>query len=177
MKKITKGALATGLGVALLLGGGGTLAVWNDSQATQPGSIVSGDLALSAGTGVWKNAQGTTVDVSTYKVVPGDKLTFTQPVTVTLVGDQLQATLAVTGMAGSGFAANNVAVQPVQLKTADGQAVSATLTAADNGKTYTASTTFEFLSSTSGRDDVNTTHDFTDVSYTLTQTLAAAPGA
>lgn len=176
MKKITKGALATGLGVALLLGGGGTLAVWNDSQATQLDSIVSGDLALSAGTGVWKNAQGT-VDVSTYKVVPGDKLTFTQPVTVTLVGDQLQATLAVTGMANSGFDANNVAVQPVQLKTADGQAVPATLTAADNGKTYTASTTFEFLSSTSGRDDVNTTHDFTDVSYTLTQTLAAAPGA
>ncbi|GAA3326839.1 MULTISPECIES: alternate-type signal peptide domain-containing protein [Paeniglutamicibacter] len=51
MNKMTKGALATGLDVALLLGGGGTLAVWNKSVAEPAGTITSGDLELTAGTG------------------------------------------------------------------------------------------------------------------------------
>jgi alternate signal-mediated exported protein len=99
MNKMTKGALATGLGVALLVGGGGTLAVWNAEATKTAGTIVAGNMTLDAGEGKWTNVNGKDVDLAEYKVVPGDVLTFTQPVTVGMTGDLLEAALTTTGLA------------------------------------------------------------------------------
>lgn len=97
MNKLTKAAVAGTVGVALLLGGAGTLATWNSSAAISGGTIVAGNLVVdSASTpdGVWKDQNSTTVDLATYKIVPGDTLTFTKDVAVTATGDNLVATLA-----------------------------------------------------------------------------------
>lgn len=54
MKKTTKGAVAIGAGTLLLLGGGGTLAVWNATETVDGGTVYAGALELSDITeGTW----------------------------------------------------------------------------------------------------------------------------
>jgi len=97
MNKMAKGALATGVGVALLLGGGGTLAIWNDTETASTGQIAAGQLNIARiNDGVWTDASGNQVDLSTYKIVPGETLSFEQEIDITLEGDRIKASLAPT---------------------------------------------------------------------------------
>ncbi|MCK6210898.1 alternate-type signal peptide domain-containing protein [Georgenia sp. EYE_87] len=91
--KLTKALVATGVGVALLAGGGGTFATWYDSTTTQGTTITSGDLGLGAGEGDWFNSSNEAIDIDQYRVVPGEKLVFRQIVTIHATGDQLTAVL------------------------------------------------------------------------------------
>ncbi|MBT2515263.1 alternate-type signal peptide domain-containing protein [Arthrobacter sp. ISL-30] len=169
MKNATliKGAGAIAVGAGLLLGGGGTLAWWNAADSAAPGTIVAGDLNVAkAGAGVWTDRAGNTIDVASYKVVPGDKLTFTQTLTVTLTGDKMAAELTATGTgASSGFTAGNVAVTTPVL-TSGGTVITNPLT---TSKTVTATITFEFKSSATGRADTTASYDLGNVAFTLTQ--------
>ncbi|MCC3269664.1 alternate-type signal peptide domain-containing protein [Arthrobacter gengyunqii] len=145
---MAKGALAIGVGAALLLGGGGTLAIWNDSETTAAGSITAGDLQLSpvvGGDGKWTNAVGTVVDLNTYKVVPGDVLTYTQKLNVKLTGDLMTAKLSMTQptFVNGGFAAADVTVDVPTLKKADGTVIPSVLKPADSGDVI-ASAKFTF---------------------------------
>jgi alternate signal-mediated exported protein len=94
--------VATATGIVLLLGGAGSLAYWTDSATPSANNqqINAGTLALTAGTGTWTkafvNAAGTTTvgpapvtDFTNVKIVPGNKLVFTQVYTVTAAGDDL----------------------------------------------------------------------------------------
>ena len=55
MNKLTKGAIATAAGIALLLGGAGTFALWNGQTTIAGGTISTGTLAIaSTGSPVWK---------------------------------------------------------------------------------------------------------------------------
>lgn len=173
MKNTTliKGSAAIALGAALLLGGGGTLANWNASANTAPGTIVAGDLNVENTTaGVWKDRNEATINIATYKVVPGDKLTFTQDLTVTLKGNKMAAEIATTGIDAevSGFTATNVSVSEPVLAVG-GVEVENELVASAGTQTVTATITFEFLSATAGRADVNATYNFNNVGFTLTQ--------
>lgn len=100
MNKLVTGAIAASAGVALLLGGAGTFALWNDSQTVSGGSISTGTLAIAkVGTPTWSDisattANGTTFDPSTQKLVPGDKVRLTQQVTISTTGKNLKANLA-----------------------------------------------------------------------------------
>ncbi|MBB5749540.1 alternate-type signal peptide domain-containing protein [Micrococcus sp. TA1] len=177
MKKMTKGAIVTGLGVALLLGGGGTLAVWNDSVKTDAGTIVSGDLNLEAveGSAKWTtNVAGAPAigEITDYRVVPGETLTFTQQLDIDLDGDHLDAMLTATGgknNAQNPFLDKNIVVSQVTVTDAKGKDMKADkLTEADSG-IVTAKTTFTFKEETDGRDSVNAKYDFGGVQYVLTQ--------
>lgn len=171
MKNTTliKGSAAIALGAALLLGGGGTLANWNASATQTPGTIVAGDLNVVNGVGAWKDPAGTTIDISSYRVVPGDKLTFTQDLNVTLVGDNMAAEIATTGItATNGFTPANVTVSDVELTVGE-DPVPATLTPTGATQAVRATITFEFKAATSGRADVNATYNFNNVGFTLTQ--------
>jgi alternate signal-mediated exported protein len=96
MNKLTKGAIATAAGVILLMGGAGTFATWNAQVGVTGQTITAGNLALSAGTGTWSSSiSGAISNIGIYRIVPGDTLTFTQPVTLTAVGHNLTATVAV----------------------------------------------------------------------------------
>jgi alternate signal-mediated exported protein len=167
---LVKGTAAIAVGAALLLGGGGTLANWNAEATAAPGIIVSGDLNVAkTAAGVWKDRAGATIDITTYKVVPGDKLTFTQDLTVTLVGDKMAANVATTGItATNGFTPANVSVSAPAL-TLGGTAVANPLKATGSAQTVTATITFEFLSTTTGRADTSVSYNFNNVAFQLTQ--------
>lgn len=171
MNKMTKGAIATGVGIVLMVGGGGTLATWNQAQSASMGKVVAGDLNLvPASAGVWTNASGTQVTIANYKVVPGDTLTYTQPLNVTLSGDLMVARLAVTGAsAADGFGAN-ATVSATTLTKGDAKVVAATtdLRPADSG-VVTASTTFTFNKSTTGRNATAASVDLSGIGYSLVQ--------
>lgn len=95
MNKLTKGAVAGVAGIALLLGGAGTFATWNAAAAVSGATINAGTLAVSAAaTGTWKDATGSIANLSTYKIVPGAVLTYQQDITITAIGNNLVATLA-----------------------------------------------------------------------------------
>ncbi len=108
MNKLAKGALAGGLGIALLLGGGATLAFWNDSVPVSGATITAGSLDVAAtGTPTWTVSNGSVsnqavTDIATFRMVPGDVLTYKAAYTVAAVGDNLKAqaslgTAALTG--------------------------------------------------------------------------------
>jgi len=90
--KLTKALVATGVGVALLAGGGGTFAAWSSTQTVKPGTVTAGELALSAPTdgGTWSSASTGKIDsIAAYRIVPGEVLTYTQNVGVTATGSAL----------------------------------------------------------------------------------------
>ena len=106
MRKTTKGAIAVGAGVALLLGGAGTLAAWRVDANLNNGTaqtVSSGNLNLVAnndGRWFWGNAacdaplNTTTIAVTgatAVAIVPGDCVVYQETVTVDAKGDNLQA--------------------------------------------------------------------------------------
>ncbi|AWB89588.1 alternate-type signal peptide domain-containing protein [Homoserinimonas hongtaonis] len=96
MNKLIKGSIAGAAGIALLLGGAGTLAYWNDEASLgNAGSITSGTLDIAEGTGAWVKT-GTTngIDVNTFKIVPGDSITYTETLTLSATGDSLKYTVS-----------------------------------------------------------------------------------
>ncbi len=109
MKKMTKGVIATGVAVMLLLGGGGTLAYWNDTANLGGSStITAGTLTVVAnGTPTWQiqhTSGGVTAvpDISAVRIVPGDVLLYSVPATITAQGQNLRFQV---GLAGGAVAA------------------------------------------------------------------------
>ncbi len=167
MKKMTKGALAIGIGSAMLLGGGGTLARWNVTEAANAGTIVTGNLDITAAKGVWTNARGEAInDINGYRVVPGETLTYTQTLDVDLEGAEMKATLGLNKLPAG--VSNNMEFSTPTL-TQKGKPVNPTnLTAANDGE-MTASTTFKFKDTAIGQQDVKTQINLGDISYVLNQ--------
>lgn len=81
MNKLTKAAIAGAAGIALLLGGAGSLAYWNDSADVTSTSINSGSLSVE----VESAARDTTIT----DWVPGDTATYTANVKVVAAGDNI----------------------------------------------------------------------------------------
>lgn len=112
MNKFTKGAIATGAGVVLLLGGAGTFALWNDEASVNGGTVTSGVLDISAGTtGTWNDVtsgSAVPINIGTFKVVPGDVLEFTQNVQITATGNNLEGELTVDGSSITGALASKL---------------------------------------------------------------------
>jgi len=110
MNKLVKGSIAGVAGIALLLGGAGTFALWNDSVTAPAGTISSGQLRIADATtpaGAWTDisagnpiggapltTSGTgTATVVNQKMVPGDKWRYTRTITLTTTGKNLLADL------------------------------------------------------------------------------------
>jgi len=97
MHKIVTGVVAGTAGIALLLGGAGTFALWNDSASTPAGTVSSGTLTMSANPdGVWTditNGRSDVIDITTARMVPGNTYRFHQTVDVTATGKDLTADL------------------------------------------------------------------------------------
>jgi alternate signal-mediated exported protein len=86
MNKLSKGLIAGGIGLLLLGGGAGTLALWNDSATVDAGPVGSGVMRITASDGVWSD------DISLW--VPGDSSTYGTELTINLAGDNLSSELA-----------------------------------------------------------------------------------
>lgn len=88
MNKLAKGAIATGVATAMFLGGGATLALWNDAVTVGASeSINSGVLTLNATPGSWSSNPDLWV--------PGDSFTYTTDVSIVAKGDNLLAELSI----------------------------------------------------------------------------------
>jgi len=92
MNKIIKGSIAGAAGIALLLGGAGTFALWNDSVGVNAGTITAGTLT-TATSGTWTDTTTATATAITNPqavvFAPGTKVTYTGTVTVTATGTHL----------------------------------------------------------------------------------------
>jgi alternate signal-mediated exported protein len=192
MKSATKAVIAGVAGIALLAGGAGSLAFWTD---TKPGTSVvinSGDLSLGTitdGTG-WMLSQaagdlpaGTTattpVAYTSQLIVPGDVLTKTVNIPVTLTGTNNKATLAVT-KAVTGSGSDLVATLQPSIVSVNGVngATSATLTptqvtALSGVVPVVYSITFPWTTSTGAIAKAQQASF--QASYTLTQVPATTP--
>ena len=170
MNKMAKGALAIGVGAALLLGGGGTLATWNDASAKDAGTIAAGELKMDAtAAGIWTNSFGETVQLDSYKVVPGETLTYSQNLDINLVGDKIKALVSVDKSAvqlGS-FAAGDLVVGTPTLAKA-GVPLADPILTPDTDGTVTAATTFTF-SNTAPLSSLNATAALGTITYKLDQ--------
>lgn len=103
MNKATKGAIAAGAAAVLLLGGLGSLAVWNDSETLGGGTITSGDLSLELvpNTAAWVDASDDVnggvdlpiADIANFRVVPGDVVAYTAQFDIKAEGNNLTANL------------------------------------------------------------------------------------
>ncbi|SFJ80444.1 alternate-type signal peptide domain-containing protein [Cellulomonas sp. KH9] len=109
MNKKTKGIIAGTAGIALLAGGA-TFATWSDSATQNGGVITSGNLDIEpVGAPTWydvsadrtdggavtpvTNLPAHTVDLTQWKIVPGDRAEATYSFDVKLEGDNLAAKL------------------------------------------------------------------------------------
>ena len=171
----TKAIVAIAAGTALLLGGAGTLAYWSTSQSLTAGTVTSGDLDLTLGTGVWTldgvlTSPTVVADPSTVRIVPGDMLTLEQPVTVTLVGDKLEADLTVDVTAAIPSANANDFTVALTVTGATANGVNTyRLKPADVTAPLQATLTITFNSATADRVAVNTAIDLSKVTFNLTQ--------
>ncbi|CAN5508091.1 hypothetical protein BH10ACT6_BH10ACT6_00450 [soil metagenome] len=159
MNKLTKGAIATAAGVILLMGGAGTLASWNSSaNAGASQAISAGSLAVTTGTaGVWKSGTNV-INPSTFKIVPGDSITFTQTFNLNATGDNLLFTVVATPGAISAPVSN-----PTAFDTALASKLTATATFLVAGANISASTsagTYKVVSN-SGASTVTVTETVT----------------
>ena len=89
MKNRTKGVIAGIAGLALL-SGGTTFALWQDNTNVTGGTITNGDLAVAATPITWVDNSADrpthpTVDLTTWKMVPGDTLVGTTTITTTMM--------------------------------------------------------------------------------------------
>lgn len=89
-----KGTVAAAAGIAVMLGGAGTFALWNQQGAIGSGSTGTG--ALTAEFDPQTTWQDTTAgagnaveDVTAFRMVPGDTLVGSTAVTVTATGENL----------------------------------------------------------------------------------------
>lgn len=102
MKNSTKALIAGGIGAALLLGGAGTIAYWTDAADGGDGTITAGTLDIGTvsgggwqishqGDGTGEPTAPVDFDPATDQIVPGDVLSYTQAIPVTLEGEYIAA--------------------------------------------------------------------------------------
>jgi alternate signal-mediated exported protein len=87
MNRLTKGLIAGGAGLVLLIGSAGTLALWNDAATLNAGSVDSGVLTVDATGGAWDNS------ITAWS--PGDTATYTANVSIVAQGDNLHSQLSI----------------------------------------------------------------------------------
>lgn len=156
MNKLVKASVASAAGIALLMGGAGSLALWNDAATVTSGSVSTGELSLTSnGDGAW--------DTGIALWVPGDTDTYTETFEIVASGDNIAAELeaAYTGVASNGITSTSTITIPGE--TAVGGVF--TLSAG----TYTVTVEVEVDFDATGTTDQNETHSLGDVSVTLQQ--------
>ena len=176
--KLIKGAIACAAGIALLLGGAGTFALWNSSAAAGAGHITTGTLSLEAdAAGTWTNITTGTpaaiADIDAFRMVPGNVLQFTQTLTVNATGDDLTADLTYDPLSITGTSALTSALVSTLTATASGAGITAagpnayTVTPSTSSATVTVVLTVELPDAvTAGQGG---TINFGGLTFTLTQ--------
>jgi len=173
MNKLVKASIATAAGIALLMGGAGSLALWNDSVNVSAGTVSSGTLDVSTGTaGAWTINGATPFNATTGKIVPGDTVTFKQTLTLSATGDNLKATVTSNVASITNNISGSTATSSFVVKTdpAGTTVVPAAGTYTLNGA-YTVEVTISiaFASSTTGLTGQNGSVNLSTLAITVNQ--------
>lgn len=171
MNKLTKAAIAGAAGIALLLGGAGSLALWNSSVDITAADITSGTLTLAEvpAAGSW--------DTPPTLWVPGDVATYTTQLTIGATGDNLKALLSVnpgsiTGDLADALEFEIAVTAPPAGVTAGTLPGTYEITSAANGATFTVKVTVTFpANSVVGTVAQNQTVDLSGMNFLLQQHL------
>lgn len=183
MNKLVKGSIAAAAGIALLMGGAGTLAFWNDAETITGGTIVAGNLDIApaspaVATDGWKNGSTAISNISAFRIVPGDTLTYTKTFTVTAVGNNLTATAGLGALAitGSTASAADTALAGRLTKSAAftvGGVSTTTVNASAGTQTVVVTATITFPNGTTAQDNPAKLGSVSLAAFdiTLTQTI------
>ena len=161
MNNMVKGSVAGAAGVALLMGGFGTYALWSDSRDLEVNGVQSGDLTIATAAGVYDDARTEATDdwSATDAMVPGDKVTYTQTFTVTGSGKNLQGSIVLDALPMKGNSFSDALTRDVEVVASRGATVTqddaTSFSFADPfGKaTLTATVTYVLPTSVDGTDD------------------------
>jgi len=168
MNKLVKGSIAAAAGISLLMGGAGSLALWNDSVTVNAGTVSSGTLDVASSTaGSWTPTLA--------KIVPGDTVVYTQTLTLTAIGDNLKATIGSNAAAITNGITNSTVTSTYVVK----NALNATVTPSGTGVytlgggTYTVAVTITVAFPSSTTDQIGQTAavNLSTLAVTVTQSL------
>ena len=180
MNKMIKGSVAGATGVALLMGGFGTYALWSDSENLAANGVQSGELTIDTTAGEWDDVNSAAANDwngATDKMVPRDKVSYTQTFTVNGEGKNLRGTITLGAQnLTSGFGAGNL-VRTVAVDVSGAGA--ADITKVDDSNftfaspfdtaTLTAVVTYEFKSSVTDTTDQNKAASVPAVNFVIAQ--------
>ena len=181
MNKMMKGSIAGATGIALLMGGFGTYAVWSDSENLAENGVQSGQLNIDTSAGTYDDANTGAADdwTASDKMVPGDTVTYTQAFTVKGDGKNLAGTIKLNtqAMSPNGFAGSGSLTRTVDVVASGAGATSITKDNATEFSfsdpfgtaTLTATVTYTFPSSVSGTSDQNKAATTPASTFTITQ--------
>ncbi|OZC71096.1 hypothetical protein CH251_16635 [Rhodococcus sp. 06-462-5] len=198
MNKATKGAIAAGAAAVLLLGGLGSLAVWNDSETLDGGTITSGDLSLELvpGSVAWFDSSDDVnggvdlpiADIAAFRIVPGDVVAYTAQFNIEAEGNNLTANLtADTSSVAAGPGSAELLAAITTSVTAEGATSGPLPTTGDGSAVITAPNTaaenqvldvrveFVFDVDTDGLDAQNQSIDLAAFTLDLTQIRPLVP--
>ena len=186
MHKIVTGTIASAAGVALLLGGAGSFALWNASASSAATAVSSGTLTLTANDdGAWTditNGRSDAIDPASVLMVPGNTYRFTQTLVVGATGKDLTAKLTYAPQSITGDADLIAATQKTLDVSSSTASVAETpestvFTVTPSASTSTVRVTFTIAlpeSATTGQDG---TVDVGALAFTLTQTAIGSTGS
>lgn len=183
MKNKTKGVIAGIAGLALLTGGT-TFALWSDQASVDGGTIVNGNLAVTADPIAWvdlspdRTDSPHAIDLNTWRMVPGDIARGTLDLQVTLEGDNLVATLDVdrsaTAALPEGVVVTYDVLDSAGTSVASGSMGTPTDLELDSSGTYTVLVDVAFDVDTSERDQVQAQTVLGDIVVSLDQVREGA---
>ncbi|RVW05622.1 alternate-type signal peptide domain-containing protein [Rhodococcus xishaensis] len=177
MNKQTKGAIAAGAAALLLAGGAGTWAAWSASETVGGDGVQSGSLSLTQeGEAGWA-VGGEPIDITTFKAVPGDVLTYSASFLVGAEGNNLSATLTADlgSIGGGNELADRLGIDTTA--TIDGVALDPSgegleITDEHNDKVVDVEVAITFDPDTSGTEAQGQQADLSEFSVTLQQTIS-----
>lgn len=152
MNKFTKGSIAAGAGLVLLLGGAGTFMSWNDEGNIDGGTVTAGSITVEDAISTWTVNDVGVDNIDVYRIAPGDTVVYTSNMNVVVDGDNLVVTPALSEYsiaAASDDAADQALAdqltQNVDLKVVGAQeAGNGTYALADGTHTVTVTATLGF---------------------------------
>jgi alternate signal-mediated exported protein len=176
--KMIKGSIAGATGVALLMGGFGTYALWSDSENLAENGVQSGELTIDTTAGVYDDANSPAANDwngATDKMVPGDKVTYTQTFTVKAEGKNLKGTLNYTKPSLTGTFSPQLS-NSVQVTSSSATIVETapgsnqfTFASPFGTATITAVVTYELPAATGGTTNQNKSATLPAAAFTITQ--------
>ena len=169
MNNMIKGSIAGATGVALLMGGFGTYALWSDTGTLEDSEVTSGTLDVAPGAVSWQDQNAATWTGSDL-MVPGDTVTRSQSFDFTATGKNMVGTIRftpgnVTEFTGADSFSVDVAVTGVDGITGAGGCFE--FTSADFSDT--AVTTVTYALSADAQDLQGATASILDSSFVIEQ--------